>query len=278
MLGRKDSAGSVVSALQNMGTLEGTKMNQDLTFDGTAKNWPVFKVVMIKFADSKNFGYMLEGGHGICAMFQAASAAAARATRSGTTGTISLDIETYTKKEIEEEFKKTSVMTSVALAVRGNRKDKLGASWADALKCGLTEAALTEAHKVLDVKYLKEVDRTLARILHDAVFPGGSETIATTRLRSILKTKQAAKIIAGEAVGGEDLYSSQPWTMLSMQMWAKLTYRFEGMTEMINGAFMDDLGELLSSVTGQQRKTLYEIDQEFEKMCEMLLKFFGTIK
>ena len=109
-------------------------MNQDLTFDGTAKNWPVFKAAMIKFADSKNFGYMLEGGHGICAMFQAASAAAARASRSGTSGTISLDVETYKKKEIEEELNKNSVMTSVALAVRGNRKDKLGASWADALK------------------------------------------------------------------------------------------------------------------------------------------------
>ena len=61
---------------------------------------------------------------------------------------MSLDIETYTKKEIEEEFKKTSVMTSVALAVRKNRKDMLGASWAKAAKCGLTETALTEAHEV----------------------------------------------------------------------------------------------------------------------------------
>ena len=48
--------------------------------------------------------------------------------------------------------------------------------------------------------------------------------------------------------------------MESTQMCAKLIYRFEGMPEMINGAFMDDLGELLSSVAGQQRKTLYEID------------------
>ena len=55
-------------------------------------------------------------------------------------------------------------------------------------------------------------------------------------------------------------------------MWARLIYRFEDMTEMINDAFMDDLGELFSSVTSNQRKTLYEIDQEFEKMCEMLLK------
>ena len=61
-------------------------------------------------------------------------------------------------------------------------------------------------------------------------------------------------------------------------MWAKLIYRFEDMTEKINGAFMEDLGELLSSVTGHQRKMLYEIDQEFEKMCEILLKNFATIK
>ena len=54
----------------------------------------------------------------------------------------------------------------------------------------------------------------------------------------------------------------------SIQLWGKLSYRFEDMTEMINGTFMDDFGDLLSSVTGQQRKTLYEIDQEFEKMWE----------
>ena len=131
---------------------------------------------------------------------------------------------------------------------------------------------------MLDVKYLREVNRNQARTLHDAVFSGGLETIATTRLRSILKTPQVAKIIAGEVVGGENLWGTQPWLMESTQMWAKLIYRFEGMTEMINGAFMDDLGELLSSVTGNQRKTLYEIDQEFEKMCEMLLKNFATIK
>ena len=131
---------------------------------------------------------------------------------------------------------------------------------------------------MLDAKYLREVNRTLARIFHDAVFSGGLETIATARLRSILKTPLAAKIIAGEVVGGENLWCAQPWLMESTQMWAKLIYRFEGMTEMINGAFMDDLGEFLSSVTGQQRKTLFEIDQEFEKMCERLIKNFATIK
>ena len=57
-----------------------------------------------------------------------------------------------------------------------------------------------------------------------------------------------------------------------------MSYRFEGMVKMIHDTFMDDLGDLPSSVTGQERKTLYEIEQEFEKMCELLCKNFSTIK
>ena len=53
---------------------------------------------------------------------------------------------------------------------------------------------------------------------------------------------------------GTDKIENAAWNLMeSTQMWAKLIYKFEGMTEMINGAFMDDIGELLSSVTGQQR-------------------------
>ena len=153
---------------------------------------------------------MLEGGHGICTIFQAASAVSAKSKAKvfGKVGTISLNIETYAAKDItdiEAEFKKTSVLTSVALAVRGNRKEKLRANWADHEKCGISEDGLIEAHNVLDVKYLREVNRSFARTLHDAAFPGGAETIATTRLRFILKTQQVAKIIAGEDIGGGEM-------------------------------------------------------------------------
>jgi hypothetical protein len=208
-----------------------------------------FKQKLLKCADSQGFAYMLEAGQSICTIFKAASATSAK-SKATKSGTISLDLGTYEAKVITDEFKKTSVVTSVALAVRGNRKDKLGYNWADAEQCGLTEDELSKAYDVLDAKYLRQVNITLARTLHDAVFSGGSETIATTRLRSILKPPLAAKIIAGEVVGGENLWCAQPWLMESTQMWAKLIYRFEGTTEMINGAFMDDLGELLRSVTG----------------------------
>ena len=117
-----------------MGTLEGTKTNPGLTFDGPAKDWPAFKQKLLKYADSQNFVYMLEAGQSICTISQAESAAAAKSkvTAKGSavarSGTISLDLSTYKAKEIEEEFKKTSVITSVALEVRKNRKDKLGSN------------------------------------------------------------------------------------------------------------------------------------------------------
>ena len=91
-------------------------------------------------------------------------------------GIISLDIKTYAAKEFEAAFKKTSVLTRVTLAVRENRKEKLGANWTDHEKCGMSEDGLIEANNVLDVQYLREVNRSLARTLQDAVFPGGAET------------------------------------------------------------------------------------------------------
>jgi len=51
------------------------------------------------------------------------------------------------------------------------------------------------------------------------------------------------------------------------------------MTDMINGAFMEDLSELLNSATGDQRrrKSFYEIDTEFEKMTASLQKNFTSM-
>ena len=58
--------------------MEGTKMSPDLTFDGTARIWPVFKQKLLKYADSQGLAYMLEAGQSICKIFQAASATAAK--------------------------------------------------------------------------------------------------------------------------------------------------------------------------------------------------------
>ena len=43
-------------------SLEGTKLSPDLTIDGTAKHWPVFKQKLLKNADSQGSAYILEAG------------------------------------------------------------------------------------------------------------------------------------------------------------------------------------------------------------------------
>jgi hypothetical protein len=62
-------------------------------------------------------------------------------------------------------------------------------------------------------------------------------------------------------------------------MYGRLAYKFEGMIDVFNGAFMEDLSELLNSATGDQRhrKTFYEIDTEFEKTTASLLKNFNSM-
>jgi len=101
---------------------------------------------------------MLEAGQSICTIFQAASASAAK-SKTATKGSISLDLETYKAKDIEDEFKKTSVTTSVALAVRRNRKEQFGSNWAEAARCGLSEDELTKAHEVLDALAVERIER-----------------------------------------------------------------------------------------------------------------------
>ena len=93
-----------------MGTLE--QPTAKIKFDGTPKSWPAFKEAMLKKADVDGSVYMLEGGHGLCVIFQAASAAAAKKAKGDTTkGTISLDITTYKDAEIKAELEKTSEPT-----------------------------------------------------------------------------------------------------------------------------------------------------------------------
>jgi hypothetical protein len=259
------------------------KTDDKTKFDGTSKSWPSFKEAMLKWADAEGFSWTLDGGQGLCNLFLESSAAAARPATRTSKGTISLDISTYDEAKIKEKLKEASVLASVALSVRTNRKDRLGANYADHDKLGMSADELSSAHDVLDSKYMSQVNRSLTRTLHDAVFPGdsrGEDTIAVNKLRNILKTPEVTKILAGEKLGDESEWVTKPWLIPALQMWAKLAYKFEGMTEMINGCFMDDLSELLNSATGDQRKrkTFYEIDLEFEKMCDSLLKNFSTIK
>ena len=268
-----------------MGTLgKPAKPDRDktrLSFDATPKDYPTFKQAVIKLADAEGCPWAVTGGNAICGIFQAANAKLALKATKKAGAKISLDIATYT--EVSDAFETADVITGITLSLRRNRKEGLGTDFADAAKQKVTEAELAKMHAHLDATYLAQVNRDLTRALHDAVFQENStapETIAMTKLRPILKTPEVTKILSGEALGTEKDWITKPWLMPAIQMWGKIAYKFEGMTDMINGQFMDELAELLSAATGdpRKRKTFYEIDAEFEKMCSALLTNFSSLK
>ena len=153
----------------------------------------------------------------------------------------------------------------------------LGAHHADHEKMGMAEEQLAQAHAVLDAKRLTIANRTVVRWLHDAVYPNAPETPATIKLRSILKTPEITKILMGEKLATESVWADQPGQIPAVPMYGRLAYKFEGMTDMINGSFMEDLSELLNTATGDQRrrKTFYEIDTKFEKIMWARIRTVG---
>ena len=129
----------------------------------------------------------MEGGNAFCAMLQAAAAQAAKSTTKSGKGTVSTNVADYKDKDLQLAFASATVTTSVLLELIVNRKTVLGSYHADHEKLGMTEEQLTQAHAVLDAKRLTMVNRTVVRLLHDAVYPSNTvESPATTKLRSIL--------------------------------------------------------------------------------------------
>jgi hypothetical protein len=262
-----------------MGTLE-KDGSKPLSFDGKPASWLPFKSELHKLLDKEGCGWVVEGGNAFCAMLQAAAAKAAKSTTASGKGTVSTNVADYREKDLQAAFASARVTTSVLLELISYRKTVLGAHHADHEKLGMTEEQLTQAHALLDVKRLAMVNRTVVRLLHDAVYPSNTvESPATIKLRSILKTLEVTQILEGEKLPTESEWAVHPWLMPAVLMYGRLAYKFEGMTDMINGAFMEDLSELLNAATGDQRsrKSFYEIDTEFEKMTASLLKNFSSM-
>jgi hypothetical protein len=237
-----------------MGTLE-KDGSKPLSFDGKASSWPPFKTALHKLLDQEGCSWVVEGGNAFCAMLQAAAAKAAKSTTASGKGTVSTNVADYKDKDFEAAFAGAAVTTSVLLELIANRKTVLGAHHADHEKLNMTEDQLAHVHAVLDGKCLATVNRTVVSLLHDAVYPSNTvESPATSKLRSILKTPEVTKILQGEKLPTESKWAVHPWLMPAVHMYGRLAYKFEGMTDMINGAFMEDLSELLNSATGDPRR------------------------
>jgi hypothetical protein len=115
------------------------------------------------------------------------------------------------------------------------------------------------------------------RIFHDAVFEHPTkETAARTKLHSILQNNEVSKILRVAVDDADDEWIAQPWRIPAVQIWGKICHKYEGMTDRLTGTMMEELANIITCVTGdaRQRRTIYEVDQDFERFGKTLIANF----
>jgi hypothetical protein len=162
-----------------------------------------------------------------------------------------------------------------------NKEDTFGTHFMDSDKMGYSKDDLAKDHKNCDQQYTTKVNRQFITLIHNAMFPADSKpTPAILRLQGLIDSSTVKGLMEGTTVGNDDQWGEDHmWLIPSVTIWARLCFKYEDMTELINGRFIEDFGILLGSATGEAktRKPFYEIDKEFELMTKTIEKNFVKV-
>jgi hypothetical protein len=114
---------------------------------------------------------------------------------------------------------------------------------------------LTKVHKNCDQQYTTKVNRQFITLLHNAMFLAESKpTPAILRLQGLIDSSTVKGLMEGTTVGNESQWGEDHmWLVPSVTTWARLCFKYEGMTELINDRFIEDFGILLGSATGESK-------------------------
>jgi len=261
-----------------MGTLVD---NGGCYFNGEIKTWLPFRQKLCRSSDGMGLGRVYEIANVLSAYLQKAVAEMSKKDREA--GGIVTDFAKFS----DAQLKKVAMVVSkrqgsflLKQALIKHRKDTFGSNYMDHAKCGYGKAEdLTEAHEQCDLAYLIKTNRQFIMLLHDAVYPKGFKlTKATTKLQSLLDGPMVKKVLRDTSLGDQDDWGEQAWLIPVISILTRLCFRMEGMTELFNGTFIEDMSTLLSSCAeGKNRKTFFEIDKEFESMMTVVKSNFVTV-
>jgi hypothetical protein len=85
-------------------------------------------------------------------------------------------------------------------------------------------------------------------------------------------------MITGENIGDEGLWKADLWRTPSIQVWAKLLFKLEDCTDMINAEFVEDLSNLLHEVTTSGKtQTFYDVDVKLATMTLNIIQNFKDV-
>ena len=107
------------------------------------------------------------------------------------------------------------------------------------------------------------------------------------KLHSILKTTTVTEILTNprqvtQAVEKElEEWVTKPWLMPAVYIWGQIIHKIQGMTEMIQGTFVQEIADIINNVTRvppDQRITIYQADELATKYGELLVNHFQDTK
>ena len=262
-----------------------------LFFSGETNDWPAFKDAIQMHADKHDTTWLFEGGRSLAEFLarqikektgsdnKKRKKALEREKVASDNNHVPTSVDAYTGDALKEWFADKDIATGLLLSLNKNRLSNLGSNFTDYKKLGFpNETALTQAHKSLDMKYLRQLNRMVARLLHDAVFEPSSkvDTAAQTKLNGILRNSEVSQILRGAVGDDDEEWLDQPWRIPALQIWAKMYHKYEGMTDMLTGTMMEELAKIITCVTGdaRHRRTIYEADQDFERFGKTLIANF----
>ena len=164
-----------------------TKDNPTLVFDCQTKNWSAFKDEIQLLADKHDTTWLLEGGRSLAEFFARQLKektgtrlnhvnAVAREVAKNESNHVPTSVDAYTEADLKEWFEDKDIATGLQLSLNKNRLMSLGSNFTDFKKLGFkNEDALAKAHKSIDLKYLRQLNRMVSRLLHDTVFEPSSK-------------------------------------------------------------------------------------------------------
>ena len=172
------------------------KDNPALVFPCETKDWPSFKDAIQMCADKHDTTWLFEGGRSLAEFFarQIKEKTGTKTTRAkalerevakNDSNHVPTSVDAYTVAALKEWFEDKDIATGLLLSLNKNRLTSLGSNFTDHKKLGFRDKeALKKAHKSIDLKYLRKLNRMAALLLHDAVFEPSTKvyTAAQTKL------------------------------------------------------------------------------------------------
>ena len=109
----------------------------------------------------------------------------------------------------------------------------------DHVKCGYTdEDEVTEVHDQCNGAYIMKDNRQFVTILHDPL---------------------VKKVLKDTDIDDEGRWGTDVWTLPAISILTRLCFHMEGMTELINDTFIENLSAILSScVEGKYLNFFFE--------------------